>query len=80
MTETDIFPRVTDTVETLPDGRRARVIRVGTELGTGTAVLPVLDAAGEARRDERIRSAFAGLLRDCARERGIAWLKERGIG
>lgn len=80
MTPTDIFPRVTDSEELLPDGRRARVIRVETARGTGTAVLPVLDAAGEALREERIRSAFAGLLRDCARERGLEWLRERGIG
>lgn len=58
-------------------GVRVAVTRVETEKGVGIARMPILDAEGEARRQERIADAFAGLLRGCIRARGEAWVRER---
>lgn len=58
-------------------GGRVAVTEVETERGIGVARMPILDAEGEARRQERIADAFAGLLRGCIRERGEAWVRER---
>lgn len=68
---------ITRTEETGPDGIRVAVTRVETEKGIGTARMPILDEAGERRREERIAAAFAELLRGCVRTRGEAWVRER---